>query len=119
MRMTEGKLDKSICYILNNKYKSSVNILLLVMTIIIISLLVNNVSLKKENQLLIGERTPNKTRDMELGYFEGQKDYMHGDIRIKQTDKDYVFTRSPWDGEKEPYFWSYKKYTDEYYWWKK
>jgi hypothetical protein len=41
----------------------------------------------------------------EEAYFEGQKDYMNGDIRIKKTyDSTYIWVKSPWDSGKEPIF---------------
>lgn len=41
----------------------------------------------------------------EEAYFEGQKDAMSGDIRIKQTqDSCWIWTKSPWEGGKKPTF---------------
>lgn len=33
----------------------------------------------------------------EESYFEGQKDYMNGDIRISKTNNCYQWIKSPWD----------------------
>lgn len=42
---------------------------------------------------------------MEEAYFEGQKDAIHGDIRIEQNaDSCYFWVQSPWDSGKEPIF---------------
>ena len=38
----------------------------------------------------------------EVGYYEGQKDALEGDIRIEKiygTDSSYRWSKSPWDGE--------------------
>lgn len=37
----------------------------------------------------------------EESYFEGQKDYLNGDIRIKKDSNCYVWTKSPWDENTE------------------
>jgi len=34
----------------------------------------------------------------EEAYFEGQKDYMNGNIRIQKNGDCYVWIKSPWDG---------------------
>lgn len=45
------------------------------------------------------------TKVAEEAYFEGQKDYMNGDIRIEKLwDSTYVWSRSPWDSGAEPIF---------------
>ena len=36
-------------------------------------------------------------RVQEESYFEGQKDYMNGDIRISKTNNCYQWVKSPWD----------------------
>jgi hypothetical protein len=38
-------------------------------------------------------------------YFEGQKDYAEGDIRVKLTnDSCWVWIKSPWNDDKPPKF---------------
>lgn len=40
---------------------------------------------------------------MEEAYFEGQRDYMEGDIRIAvDADSIFYWTKSPWDVGKQP-----------------
>lgn len=41
---------------------------------------------------------------MEYAYFEGQKDYAEGDIRIKQNGNTWDWSKSPWDGGTKPMF---------------
>jgi len=42
---------------------------------------------------------------VELAYFEGQRDALEGDIRIKKNiDGCYVWSKSPWDGGSWPIF---------------
>ncbi len=42
---------------------------------------------------------------IEKAYFEGQKDALNGDIRIKKTsDSCYVWIKSPWDNKREPIY---------------
>lgn len=51
------------------------------------------------------ETLDNITKAVEEAYFEGQKDAINGDIRIKVThDSCYVWTKSPWDSGKNPSF---------------
>lgn len=41
----------------------------------------------------------------ERAYFEGQRDALDGDVRIKRNkDSCYVWTSSPWDGGEAPRF---------------
>jgi len=51
------------------------------------------------------------TSSLERAYFEGQKDAIKGDIRIKYntTDSCYHWVRSPWDNNKAPIFIPTKK----------
>jgi len=44
------------------------------------------------------------TRLCEQSYFEGQKDYMNGDIRIQKDGTNYSWTKSPWDEGMIPIF---------------
>lgn len=42
---------------------------------------------------------------LEAAYFEGQKDALEDDIRIKlENDSTYIWTKSPWDDGKKPIF---------------
>ena len=42
---------------------------------------------------------------MEKAYFEGQRDAMKGDWKIKKTDDScYVWVKSPWRVESEPIY---------------
>lgn len=41
---------------------------------------------------------------LEEAYFEGQKDFLEGTVRIKATPEGYVWTESPWDNGAEPSF---------------
>jgi len=42
----------------------------------------------------------------EIGYFEGQKDCLVGDVRISWSDSlnQWIWLKSPWDIEREPIF---------------
>lgn len=55
------------------------------------------------SNIIIGE---NKIiRLAEYAYFEGQRDALTGDVRIKRTvDSCYVWTKSPWDDGQMPLF---------------
>lgn len=45
------------------------------------------------------------TFDAENAYFEGQKDALEGDIRIKRSkDSCWIWTKSPWNSGKIPTF---------------
>ena len=48
------------------------------------------------------------TKALEQAYFEGQKDYMNGDIRIEilrtDTIDTYQWIKSPWDNNELPLF---------------
>lgn len=44
------------------------------------------------------------TEIAEKAYYEGQRDAIHGDIRIKQHKGNYVWTKSPWDSGQKPIF---------------
>jgi hypothetical protein len=49
--------------------------------------------------------TDNYTKGMEKAYFEGQKDAISGDLRIKKTvDGCWIWTRSCWNDGKIPQF---------------
>ena len=41
-------------------------------------------------------------REKESAYFEGQYDAMHGDVRIRQVDSLWVWTKSPWCSGQQP-----------------
>ena len=36
---------------------------------------------------------------LEVGYFEGQKDAVEGDVRVRKKDSTWTWTRSPWDND--------------------
>lgn len=40
----------------------------------------------------------------EAAYFEGQKDAIEGDIRIKNTAEGWIWTKSPWDDGHNPVY---------------
>ena len=98
MNKTIGEImDSLVMSIVNNKLR----VLMILVIILSITITISNTnkyaSIKREIAELKENATPNKTKDMEFGYFEGQRDYMHGDIRIAVKDDDYIFIRSPWD----------------------
>jgi hypothetical protein len=41
---------------------------------------------------------------IEEAYFEGQRDAITGDVRIKLIDGTWMWSKSPWDGRKQPIF---------------
>jgi len=42
---------------------------------------------------------------LERAYFEGQKDVLNGDIRIKlDNDSNYIWDKSPWDNNDLPIY---------------
>lgn len=45
------------------------------------------------------------TKDMEKAYFEGQKDAIEGDVRIKKNkDSIYIWEKSPWNNGSKPLY---------------
>lgn len=48
---------------------------------------------------------------LEEAYFEGQKDFLEGTVRIKATPEGYVWIKSPWDSGDKPEFNPPKKKT--------
>lgn len=44
------------------------------------------------------------TASLEQAYFEGQRDALEGDVRIKITEEGWVWTKSPWDGGQSPLY---------------
>ncbi len=47
----------------------------------------------------------NFLKSAEQAYFEGQRDALSGDIRIKRNaDSCYIWVKSPWNGGEEPTF---------------
>jgi hypothetical protein len=40
----------------------------------------------------------------EFGYFEGQVDFMQGDIRIRQQNGRFVWVKSPWEDNRDPIY---------------
>ena len=41
---------------------------------------------------------------LEQAYFEGQKDALEGDVRIKQTEEGWEWIKSPWDEGQSPLY---------------
>ena len=47
----------------------------------------------------------NYQETLEQAYFEGQRDALNGDIRIKKDlNGCYIWTKSPWNDERAPIF---------------
>jgi hypothetical protein len=45
------------------------------------------------------------TERLEKAYFEGQRDVINGDVRIKMNkDSCFVWTKSPWDNKDNPIY---------------
>ena len=40
----------------------------------------------------------------EKAYFEGQRDALTGDIRVKNTAEGWIWTKSPWDNGQKPVY---------------
>lgn len=58
-------------------------------------------SCKEKVYLLVPESSMKSL--MEYGYFEGQKDAINNDIRVKlQPDSTWIWTKSPWDDGELP-----------------
>lgn len=56
-----------------------------------------------DNHVVISESSLQEIA--EVAYFEGQKDYSEGDIRIKfNFDSCYIWNKSPWDDNRTPLF---------------
>ena len=49
----------------------------------------------------------------EKSYMEGQIDYSNGDIRIEKQGEDYIWIKSPWDGDREPVYKNKNSYSSE------
>ncbi len=101
------------------------HIIILIICVIIILFITVTISqeskhkaLEKEYAHLLKKKNPkpNKTKDMEFAYMEGQIDYMHGDIRIEKQEGDYIYIISPWNGGTEPYFWKHSEYKNDRAW---
>jgi len=42
---------------------------------------------------------------MEYAYFEGQKDYINGEIKVEESDDgNFIWVDSPWDSGEEPIY---------------
>jgi uncharacterized membrane protein YvbJ len=53
----------------------------------------------------VDNKTESKiTEILERAYFEGQKDALEGDIRIKKIGGKYSWIKSPWDSNTKPIF---------------
>ena len=72
-----------------------------IMVLCVIGLIVFSVHMVNEsiseNEKLIKNVREEVFRLQEKAYFEGQHDYMNGDIRIEKNGKCYKWIRSPWD----------------------
>ena len=60
-------------------------------------------SCQKENKI-IKPSSNTYTKLMEYAYFEGQRDCLEGDIRIKNTNDQWSWIKSPWDGHNINYY---------------
>ena len=58
---------------------------------------------KREKEQAVDNMTKIITTYMEKAYYEGQRDAIDGDIRIKfdYTDQRWHWTKSPWNGGKD------------------
>lgn len=43
-------------------------------------------------------------QDIEVAYFEGQRDALEGDIRIFKVDSCYIWIKSPWSSGEAPIY---------------
>ena len=110
------KAIKSIFgFVKNNRIKCSAIIIIILFIMITITQEKKHIQLKKDYAILLEKKTPNQIKDMEFAYFEGQIDYMHGDIRIEKIDGDYIYVISPWNGGREPYHNKYSEYKEDRY----
>jgi hypothetical protein len=58
---------------------------------------------KENNYIMITEKEFNK--GCEIAYFEGQRDALENDIRIKRNqDSCWIWCKSPWDNGKAPIY---------------
>lgn len=73
-----------------------VSILVIFLTLCIIfihTVSINKKSLEKDLYIIAEE-----------SYFEGQKDALENDIRIKKQDSTWIWIKSPWDSGRIPIF---------------
>jgi len=69
-----------------------------VFLILLLSLTLSSCTDKKQFEDLLN-------LSLEEAYFEGQKDVIEGDIRIKKDNSgDWIWTKSPWDNGRKPIF---------------
>lgn len=74
----------------------AIAIILLTISLVLKVIVTND---KKETTIIISSQV-----SMEKAYFEGQRDALEGDIRIKKVDSCYVWTKSCWNSGKAPIF---------------
>lgn len=74
-----------------------------ILAILIISISVSCSNTKVEKKYALEEAI---TRSLEEAYFEGQRDYLEGDIRISKIGDahGYKWIKSPWDNGELPLF---------------
>lgn len=61
--------------------------------------------------LLLSPQFAGPWKMKEKAYFEGQRDAINGDVKIKLEDSIYVWTKSPWNDGRKPKFNPSKKDT--------
>lgn len=80
-------------------------VLLIVLTVFsIIFLTVKIIIFVKKDEIRESKFETSIQENIEKAYFEGQRDAIEGDIRIKKVDSCYVWTKSCWDSGKAPIF---------------
>ena len=110
------KVGKAILkFIKNNRIKLSILMIIVLFCLITIMQEKRHIQRKIDYEVLLEKKTPNKIKDMEFAYMEGQIDYMHGDIRIEKKDGDYFYVISPWNSSREPYYYKYSEYKNDRY----
>lgn len=68
-----------------------VTLIVLTMVVLVITIRYKFVNYSEEVKIVV-------TKTLEKAYFEGQKDALNGDIRIRlNSDSIYVWTKSCWD----------------------
>lgn len=76
--------------------------------IVVILLFVVVCTLTCCGEIVIGDKEEIITilqKTIEEAYFEGQKDALNGDVRIKKNrDGCYMWIKSPWDDKKKPIY---------------
>jgi hypothetical protein len=95
----------------NITYLCSMKNILIILTVLIFVIFVSARYTFNEYDRTISRIDSVLTYSLEKAYFEGQKDAIKGDIRIKYNtvDSSYNWVRSPWDNNKAPIFIPTKK----------